>query len=67
MVDKKYLAGLVWRGNKAKTVEVDGRKKQVWEPTERPLAPGDITGCRETATEMIFTTSDGAKYTVAKK
>lgn len=63
MIDKKYLKGLIYKDATRKTVKENGETKTVFIPTERDLTQADVLAFRETATEMIFVTGDGQKYT----
>lgn len=65
-IDKKYLDGLTYRDAKREEKEVDGEKKVVYTPTERPLEPEDVLAVREDGSNLIFVAADGRKYTVPK-
>lgn len=65
-IDKKHLEGLVYRDAVRKEVEENGETKVVYVPTERPLEPTDVLAMREEGGNIIFSTADGKKYTVAK-
>lgn len=65
-IDKKYLEGLVYRDAERKEVEEDGGKKVRYNPTERPLEPGDVLNWVDNGPSVTFVTADGKKYTVDK-
>lgn len=65
-IEKRYLEGLVFRDAVRKEVEEDGETRVVYVPTERPLEPADVLAVREDGSNIIFSTADGKKYTVAK-
>lgn len=66
-IDKKYLAGLVYRGAKTKVVEKDGRKVQTSEPFSRPIEPEDVLSWADAGEAVVLVTADGQKVTVPKK
>lgn len=65
-IDKKYLAGLKYRGADQKEVEQDGRKRLVGVPFERALEPADVLDWADKGAEVVLVTADGQKLTVAK-
>lgn len=67
-IDKKYLAGLVYRFADRIEEEGDDNRRTVRNvPTERELTPDDVLDWRDTGTAVIIVTADGRKITVEKK
>ena len=66
-IERKYLAGLKYRGAERKVTEENGRKKQVGVPFERALRPEDVLSWADLGDSVQLVTADGRKYTVAKK
>ena len=62
-IDKKLLAGLVFKSSRAK--KTDEGTTNI--PTERTLTPADVLDWKDTGANVIIVTADGQKYTVNKK
>jgi len=61
-IDKKYLAGLVYRSSKQKK----GDKGKVNIPTERPLTVADVLSWKDNGATVTVVTADGRKHSVSK-
>lgn len=66
-IDKKYLAGLTYRGSKAKKVQDDSGTKVQHVPFERPLSARDVLSWSDKGATVVIVAADGRKHVVGKK
>lgn len=59
----KLLKGKVYSDSERKVEFKEGRNVRFYVKTERPLTRGDVLSVRIDGSNVIFTTTDGKKYT----
>jgi len=62
--NSKWLTGKKFRSSKAKKVEENGRKKTVYEASERAMKQEDVLSFRVDGDQVTIVTADGQKFTV---
>lgn len=66
-IDKKYLAGLVFKTSKATKVKGEDGERVQHRPLERQVSPADVLDWKDNGRALVIVTADGQKHTVDKK